>query len=434
MIEFYARPKDYTATGQCHMLNLARIIGSGFRLYGLILLLLLCVPTFSAWASQKAEQFINNGGYIVYDDSSVLKYRERELFIPASTLKILTSLVAFEKLGKEYRFETHFFLDRQNNLYIKGNGDPFLTSEVILEIGRALAGLGIRQIRAVFLDDSSFALKREIAGEENSANPYDAPNGALVVNFNALPVQVAGDATITSGEPQTPLIPLMKEAGLRLSPGKHRINVDTLAQHGRLSPALRYAGELFVVQFRKAGINIEKGYGRKFVPAGLQPFFIHYGSKSLEEIIRACLKISNNFIANQLFLSCGIRDYGLPATWDKSRRVVAIYAEKILQLKPDQLTVREGSGLSRRNRASPAALLTILEFFKPYSFLLNKKNNVLVKSGTMKDVYCYAGYFPQDNKLLPFVILLNQPKNNRDRVLQILRGELGPEGKLKKSQ
>ncbi len=125
-------------------------------------------------------------------------------------------------------------------------------------------------------------------------------------------------------------------------------------------------------------------------------------------------------------------DYGLPATWDKSRRAVAIYAEKILQLKPDQLTVREGSGLSRKNRASPAALLTILEFFKPYSALLNKKNNVLVKSGTMKDVYCYAGYFPQNNRLLPFVILLNQPKNNRDRVLQILHGELGTEEKFKK--
>ncbi len=189
-------------------LNFAKLIGSGLSLYSLIVLLVLLVPTLSAWGTQKAEQFINNGGYIVHDDSSVLQYREQELFIPASTLKILTSLVAFEKLGKEYRFETHFFLDRQNNLYIKGYGDPFLTSEVILEIGRTLAGLGIRQIRAIFLDDSSFALNGEIAGEENSANPYDAPNGALVVNFNALPVQVAGDATITSGEPQTPLHPL----------------------------------------------------------------------------------------------------------------------------------------------------------------------------------------------------------------------------------
>jgi D-alanyl-D-alanine carboxypeptidase/D-alanyl-D-alanine-endopeptidase (penicillin-binding protein 4) len=432
MIDLNNRPINNSAAGQVHVFSLIKIIGSGLRLYALILLLVLLVPTLSAWGKQKAEQFINNGGYIVHDNSRIFQYREHELFIPASTLKILTSLVALEKLGKAYRFETHFFLDQQNNLYIKGYGDPFLTSEVILAIGRTLTGLGIRQIRAIFLDDSSFALNGETAGEENSANPYDAPNGALVVNFNALPVQVAGDATITSGEPQTPLLPLMKEAGHQLSPGRHRINVDTLAQPGQLSPALRYAGELFVVQFRKAGINIETGYGRKLIPVGLPSLLVHYSSKSLEEIIRACLKNSNNFIANQLFLSCGIRDYGLPATWDKSRRVVAIYAEKILQLKPDQLTVREGSGLSRKNRASPAALLRILDFFKPYSALLNKKNSALVKSGTMKDVYCYAGYFPQNDRLLPFVILLNQRKNNRDRVLQILHGQLETKEKLKK--
>jgi D-alanyl-D-alanine carboxypeptidase/D-alanyl-D-alanine-endopeptidase (penicillin-binding protein 4) len=434
MIEFNNRPIDNRATDKSHLFAFVKRISSVLSLSCLIVLLVLLVPTLCVSKTQKAEQFISNGGYIAHDNSRVLQYREHELFIPASTLKILTSLVAIEKLGKAYRFETHFFLDRQNNLYIKGYGDPFLTSEVILEIGRTLADLGIRHIRAIFLDNSSFALNGETAGEENSANPYDAPNGALVVNFNALPVQIAGDATITSGEPQTPLLPLMKEAGHRLSPGRHRINVDTLAQPGQLSPALRYAGELFVVQFRKAGITIDKGYGQKLIPVGLPPLFVHYSSKSLEEIIRACLKNSNNFIANQLFLSCGIRDYGQPATWEKSRRVVAIYAEKTLRLRPDQLTVREGSGLSRKNRASPAALLRILDFFKPYSALLNKKNSALVKSGTMKDVYCYAGYFPQKDRLLPFVILLNQPKNNRDRVLQILHGQLGPQEKSKENR
>jgi D-alanyl-D-alanine carboxypeptidase/D-alanyl-D-alanine-endopeptidase (penicillin-binding protein 4) len=406
------------------MVNSEQIIFSGCRALCTIVIIVVLLQPFCVYASPEARQFIDNGGFIVRDDTKLLKFREQDLFIPASTLKILTSLVALEKLGKDYRFETHFFLDEQNNLYIKGYGDPFLTSEAILAIGKKLAERGVRQINSLFLDESSFALKGEIAGDESSDNPYDAPNGALAVNFNALPVQVAGDTTISSGEPQTPLIALMTEAGSKLSPGMHRINVDTLTLPGQLSPALRYTGQLFIVQFEQAGINVHKGYSKKSVPKSLKPIFIHHSIKSLEDIIRACLKNSNNYIANQLFLACGVKDHGLPATWDKSRRTFSFFTENILQLGPDQITVKEGSGLSRQNRMSPTSLLAILDLFRPYSQLLKKKNNILLKSGTMKGVYCYAGYFPQGNKLRPFVILLNQAKNNRYQILKVLRAAL----------
>lgn len=402
------------------MAHSSQKILSGCRLCCSILWLVLLLQPYLAWSSPGAIPAIANGGYIVREDAALLQYREQELFIPASTLKILTSLIALEKLGKDYRFETHFFLDEQKNLYIKGYGDPFLTSETVLEIGAKIAELGIDRLGSLFLDESSFVLNGEMASFENSANPYDAPNGALAVNFNALPVYVGKGDNITSGEPQTPLIALMKETGTNLPQGRHRINVGTLPQPGRLSPTLRYTGELFVAQFQQTGIRVQKGYQEKLVPNGLQPIYIHRGSHSLEEIIRACLETSNNYIANQLFLACGAKYFGLPATWDKSRRVFAIFAEKSLQLRPKQIFVTEGSGLSRQNRISPVALLAILDRFKPYSSLLNQKNNVLLKSGTMKDIYCYAGYFTQGTELTSFAILLNQPQNNRDSVLQAL--------------
>lgn len=406
----------------------------GCRLFYTALWLLLLLQPYSAFASPEAKHFIDNGGYIVRDDSGSVKFRELDLFIPASSLKILTCLVALDKLGKDYRFETHFFLDEQNNLYIKGYGDPFLTSEAILGIGKRLGELGVEKLESLFLDESSFALKDETAGDEKSANPYDAPNGALAVNFNALPVQVAGDTTITSGEPQTPLIAMMTEAGTKLSTGFHRINIDTFTQPGQLSPALRYTGELFTVQLKQSGISVEEGYSKKSVPKDLKPIYIHHSIKSLEEIIRACLKNSNNYIANQLFLACGVKDFGLPATWNKSRRTFAIFAEKSLHLSPIQFSVIEGSGLSRENRMSPAAFLEVLELFKPYSALLNIQNDILLKSGTMKDVYCYAGYFPQRNELIPFAILLNQPKNNRARILEILQAALRQRESIRTNQ
>jgi D-alanyl-D-alanine carboxypeptidase/D-alanyl-D-alanine-endopeptidase (penicillin-binding protein 4) len=391
----------------------------GYGLWCCLLGLLTLLQPVRAGATSEIERIIENGGYIVQGDTALLKLKEQDLFIPASTLKILTCLVALENLGKEYRFETYFFLDNKNNLFIKGYGDPFLTSEIILKIGHTLAGKGIRQLAGVYLDTSSFTLNGETAAEENSANPYDAPNGALAVNFNALPVQIKKDRSITSGEPQTPVIPLMTEAAEKLASGTHRINVNTLSQLGQLTPALRYAGELFVVLFRQAGISVT-GYNTGKVPQTLQPIYIHRGEKSLEEIIRSCLENSNNFIANQIFLACGAKAYGLPATWEKSRQAFTVFTKKTLHLGPNKIIVKEGSGLSRQNRISPAAFLTILELFKPYSTLLKRQNNILLKSGTMKDVYCYAGYFPQGNHLIPFAILLNQPKNNRYQVLEIL--------------
>ncbi|MGB3212778.1 MAG: D-alanyl-D-alanine carboxypeptidase [Desulforhopalus sp.] len=403
------------------MANSTLTILAGCRLYCLLFCMAVLFLPSPANTAPVAGQLINNGGYIVDSGPAMLKYREQDLFIPASTIKILTCLAALQKLGKGYRFQTHFYLDEQNNLYIKGFGDPFLTSEIILQIGNTLAESGLRQLNSLFLDDTAFSLNGETAGGENSANPYDAPNGALAVNFNALPVQVSRTNGIASGEPETPLIPLMKAAGSVLSPGNHRININTLPSPGHLSPALRYTGELFIAQFERAGIRIQKGYNKKSVPKELSPaYYIHQSVKSLEETIRACLEYSNNFIANQLFLACGAELFGLPASWQKARQTFAAFAEQSLQLSPKQISVQEGSGLSRKNRISPAALLTILHHFKPFSRLLNQKNDILLKSGTLQDVYCYVGYLPLGKELIPFAILLNQSKNNRDGVLEIL--------------
>jgi D-alanyl-D-alanine carboxypeptidase/D-alanyl-D-alanine-endopeptidase (penicillin-binding protein 4) len=421
------RTEDYSITtmrrGIAACLFMARreqyFYSVGSLLSAVLLAIYLYQPS-SSHASEDILRHVQNGGYLVQDSSRTLNHRERDLFIPASTLKILTCLVALENLGLDYRFETHFFLDNKNNLYIKGFGDPFLTSETVLQIAGELVGLGISQIGSLYLDNFSFDLAAGSAGGENTTNPYDAPNGALSVNFNALPLLVKGDGTITSGESQTPLLPLMVEIGAGLRPGFHRVNVNAFLQSRQLSPPIRYTGELFTAQLQQSGIEVLHGFGKKAVPGGIKPLYIHYSRKSLEEIIRECLKFSNNFIANQLFLACGARDFGFPASWEKSRRTFDTFTRTVLNLPSDQIHLEEGSGLSRNNRISPAALLKILDRFTPFSSLLPELNNIRVKTGTLTGVFCYAGYFPGDGRLTPFVILLNQVQNSRKDILEEL--------------
>ena len=217
---------------------------------------------------------------------------------------------------------------------------------------------------------------------------------------------------------------MMAEIGAKLGPGFHRVNIDAFTHPGQTSPSLRYAGELISAQLIRSGIRIQNSFSNKTVPPTLKPIYIHSSTKALEEIVRECLKYSSNFIANQLFLACGVKDFGLPATWGKSRRSFDYFTRTVLDLPPGQLKVEEGSGLSRDNRISPAALVKVLDRFRPYSSLLTIQENIFVKSGTLKGVFCYAGYFPENQKLVPFAILLNQPQNSRNDVLKILLARL----------
>jgi len=129
---------------------------------------------------------------------------------------------------------------------------------------------------------------------------------------------------------------------------------------------------------------------------------------------------SNNFIANQLFFALGTRKDGYPATWEKSRQAMAGYLQKKYNLSAKEIKILEGSGLSRKNRVSPQAMMQLLDSFKPYAKFLPQEDGRLLKSGTLQGVYCYAGYFRENEGLDSFVLLLNQDKNNRDRVLEAL--------------
>jgi D-alanyl-D-alanine carboxypeptidase/D-alanyl-D-alanine-endopeptidase (penicillin-binding protein 4) len=94
---------------------------------------------------------------------------EREL-IPASVMKVVTTAVALEILGENYRFETTILYDGQiqdstltGNIYIKGSGDPTLGSKdagtnrdyYINEWVAAIKKAGIRKVNGSVISDES---------------------------------------------------------------------------------------------------------------------------------------------------------------------------------------------------------------------------------------------------------------------------------------
>ncbi len=380
----------------------------------------VCAKNTSAGGAAATERLIDNGGYAVKKNNKyILSHNLHIPYVPASIIKIATALAALEILGPSFRYETFFYRDASDNLYIKGFGDPFLISEEVASIVGKLKEFGCTNINNIYLDNTSFQIGAAADGAGLSDNPYDAQNSALAVNFNTVNIKKNTTGEIFSAEEQTPTLPVMQKLAEDMDPGDHRINITRVGNTADAAIS-HYAGELFRAFQKQENIAGQGSIGQRQVPDTLEPFYIHRSSKTLKDIIGPLMLYSNNFIANQIFLTLGTVEYGYPATWQKSIQVVAAILQKKYNVSPKEMNIHEGSGLSRKNRASPYAMMQLLDAFKPYAELLPLEDGKLLKSGTLKGVYSYAGYFFESDRLDSFVLLLNQWKNNRDRVLELL--------------
>jgi len=367
-----------------------------------------------------AANQIQHGGYALAPNGHITASENSATpFVPASTLKIITSLAALDILGPDHRFATQISSDQHGNLYIQGSGDPFLLTENITTIARKLYDSGLRQVGDLIVDESAYQIVPQADGCENTTNPYDAWNSGLAVNFNAIAIRVDPDRTVSADDPKVPFLPMMQAIGATLPPGHHHVNVNAFKPTGQLSNTQRYTGELFMALLQKQQIAVRGEIRAGQMPAQATPILTYWSEKTVRDMLQQCLKYSNNFIANQLFLACGTARFGAPATWGKARSTLQAYIREDLRLSESEVVMVEGSGLSRQNRITPRAMITALQKFAPYKELLPVKKDILLKSGTLTGVYCYVGYIPQQQNA-PFVILLNQPQNKRDEVLQML--------------
>jgi len=378
-------------------------------------------------AQGRLETLAGNGSIMLSSPSGevLTSINPDASLIPASLVKIPLAQVALTTLGEDFRFETHFFTTDSQDLLIRGLGDPFLVSEEIASIAEILAGQGLRQVRRLVMDGSAFEANLDLPDESNSDQPYGATNSALAANFNTVNLDWTDDGEPISAEPQTPLTPLARELAAGLSPGAaQRINLGSDPRSGLLQ-----VQQLFLYFLEQSGIAVrDTEFYREELSGEWKLFYRHSNSQSLLEILQGLLRYSNNFIANQLFLVIGAQSHAYPASTEEARTALRLQLAELygdgFGSDPQTLLMLEGSGLSREQRSTAAALMHILDVFKPHADLLPEINGVLRKSGTLTGVYNFAGYLRGDDGLYPFVILTNQAANNRDEILRLLQQRL----------
>ncbi|MBI9076472.1 MAG: D-alanyl-D-alanine carboxypeptidase [Desulfatibacillum sp.] len=359
------------------------------------------------------SRVLSSGDSLLVEDSRgniVYAYNKDAYRTPASTFKVFTSLLALEKLKPDFRFTAGIYTDSENNLKIKGFGDPLLISEVLGPLAKEIASR-MPSCKQIVLDSSFFESPLEIPGTGSTANPYDAPVGALCANFNTVFFDWGPGRKPVSAEPQTPMIPFAQKIIIDKKYPKGRVLLTQEEEHTTL-----YAGHLlrhFLVQDGMVCRDVVLGK----VEPGDTLLFTHESPYTLSEVVKKALEYSNNFIVNQVFLTVGAREEGAPATLDKAVKTARAFASEELGIK--DLQIAEGSGLSRDNRIAAIQMMKVLKKFQPYHTLMHQEEGIWYKTGTLTGVSTLVGYFQvgEGQDLGRFVIFVNTPGGSARRVL-----------------
>lgn len=388
-------------------------------------------------------------------------------FVPASNTKVITAILALELLRPEYRYATRVFAGGlvtdgvlQGDLYVQGGGDPSLTSDDLREIAHTLAtgdaAHNIPPIKAVhgrlLLDESFFPQPGPLrnADWETSDLPwyYAAPAGALSVNRNAVTVTVrgtkSGKLTKVILTPPTKLFTIrnssvtstrVRTGAVQVSPQGRQINISgNVAPGAELTEKLsvpnpaRYLEEQFRNVLQAEGITIgDTATGT--VDPQQQSLLIEHRSAPLSDIIANMLKESDNHTAEQLRWTL-LSLYSLEKPLDVRYQAMLQDFAAHSGLTAGDISLTDGSGLSRGNHITPDAMVRMLRymalspdyncFFQALPVagvdgtLKTRMTNgpatckVHAKTGTMRSVSTLAGYLTTaNNERLVFAVFVN---------------------------
>lgn len=392
-------------------------------LHAVILLTLLVVMASPAKAAQpplnaKAQAAINalgltkatHGIYAIDAQTGrvLISLKADELLNPASNAKMVTAAVALSKLGWQYQFRTIFSTDRMsragviNNLYIKGNGDPFFVTEMMEKAVMTLAAAGVRKIGGDIIVDESY-FDTSAHSSFNNHRAYSARTAATALNFNSVNIIVdrKGNGYEIKLDAPNDFIEVVN----KLKPVGRGVHVRRISEQGRdkiivsgglprrrrhfekylnITHPAQYLGSAFKTAFIEKDVPVDGSYREGRARGTI--FLLDQPSKPLAEIIDDMNRFSNNFVAEQLTKHLGALAHGEPGTTAKGIKVFAAYLAR-LGIQPGSYTLVNGSGLSHDNRMTSRQLVTVLKTSYDDPTIRNAYINSLSiagKKGTIK--------------------------------------------------
>jgi PBP4 family serine-type D-alanyl-D-alanine carboxypeptidase len=142
-------------------------------------------------------------------DKQIYALNEERPLTPASTTKVVTAFTALSELGSDFRIRTILAAAEKpkdgvlaGDLFVKGYGDPFLSSADVDALADQLVAQGVREIDGNIVGDGTYYDSKydrtEYSGDPDEVEDLP-PISALAVENNRFSVVVS--APRTAGEP-----------------------------------------------------------------------------------------------------------------------------------------------------------------------------------------------------------------------------------------
>jgi D-alanyl-D-alanine carboxypeptidase/D-alanyl-D-alanine-endopeptidase (penicillin-binding protein 4) len=401
---------------------------------------------------------------------TVLRLNDETPRNPASTMKLVTTLVALDILGPSYQWRTELYTlgPLQNgrldgDLLIKGYGDPFLVTERIWRMLRELSQMGLREIGGdLVIDDSYFDVPYVDPGEfdQQPLRAYNVAPNALLMNLKVVRYwfEPDRDANAVRVILEPPLENLRVENRLALADGScqgYQRGISILARDDYATMVLdgnfptrcknyalsrtaldhnAYAFGLFAAIWKEGGNVIEGQWRKGTAPVEAKPF-LAFPSEPLGDIVRHINKHSNNVMARQLLYTLAAETFGAPGTEQGGRAVVDDWLAKKLP-GADSIRVDNGAGLSRVVSINARDFDRLLQFAWQQSYMpefasslalsghdgtlrakfndRQLKGQAHLKTGSLDDVSAIAGYMQsKSGQRFSVVALLNHKDAHR---------------------
>jgi D-alanyl-D-alanine carboxypeptidase/D-alanyl-D-alanine-endopeptidase (penicillin-binding protein 4) len=388
--------------------------------------------------------------------------------LPASTMKMVTTAIAFERLGPRYQFSTDVLYDGtlspdgtlDGNIYVRGDGDPSLSGRYlrggpdapIVFLADQLVARGIRHITGSVIGDATAFDDRLIPEgwlTRYLQSGYAARVSALSLNENVVWVTISpGGARL---EPATNAIRLVSNVrtvpggGTRLSVRRFTDgSVRVSGTIGSRSPSRRYVyivedpakfttGALRATLIAK-GINVDGEIGLGKTPSSAVKI-ASIQSPTLDRIAAAMNRESINHFA-ELMLRNAARgpERNAQGTVANSTALIRRFLATKVHADTSYLQIADGSGLSTLDRITPRTMTQMLGYahgadwgpsfhaslpVAGESELMRRRmkgspaqGNLHAKTGTTNDVVALGGYVTATNgEVIAFSFLYN----GRDR-------------------
>ena len=394
------------------------------------------------------------------NDKIIEAINAKTLKSPASVSKLLTTYAVLQKLPLGFRFKTELFL-ANDNLYIKGSGDPSFVSEKMWFLVNEFIRSNISTVKDIIVDDFLFDQIRFDESRENRRvdRAYDAPVGAMSFNWNSInifvrPSEVNEKAIVfldpisdyyqlqnltrtVSGESKKELIisVLNDEKKIIITGEVSKSSLEKVVYKSIDDPSL-WTGYQLKSFLKQRGIVVTGKVKKGEVPESAK-LVGRSESKSLAEILADMNKFSNNFVAEMLTKTLAAQNINkskTPATLNKGVEIIR-EALKTLGLTTKDFLIKNPSGLTLENRLSAYAGNEILSAmkndFRTYSLVLESlpisgldgtlkkrmKNSVAEgwvrgKTGSLDTVVSMAGFAGRKNgDIYTFTFLYNGPRD-----------------------